>query len=142
MCVLISGTYDVGDAFDDAWEKDVGFGDALCRNRFLRFFARSLMDDVLGAYTPFERRRASLPRGGARLYAALRRTRWRIADCEAELGGFRPFQEAFFDAGLARLVNALDAARAGHVRRTLAGNHWTLPRHLDDAFAALLPPPA
>lgn len=136
--VLLSGVYDVGDAFHGAWAAPTGSAlDGVLRCRFGHFLVAEFMDDVTGARTADERRRASLPPDARALRLA--ETAWRVAYCGAEFGGFEPFQSAFFTGGLARLLDALRAAGARVETRALRGNHWTLPRHLDAAFEALLP---
>ena len=138
--VLVSGALlDVDEGFHAAWDEPAPV--ELFRvgkfARAVKWIIDSFIDDILDTRSPADRARASLPAdvGAARLRAS----RWRVSLCANELAGFQPYQRAFFDHGFQRLTTLLRAADADLATCEIAGNHWTLPLHIDDAFAALLP---
>ena len=138
--VLVSGALlDVDEGFHAAWDEPAPL--ELFRvgkfARAVKWIIDSFIDDILDTRSPADRARASLPAdvGAARLRAS----RWRVSLCANELAGFQPYQRAFFDHGFQRLTTLLRAADADLATCEIAGNHWTLPLHIDDAFAALLP---
>ena len=144
--VLVSGALlDVHEAFDAAWDEPVALDTVFRVGPFaaaVRGIINAFIDDILGTRSPGDRSRASLPADLAEdgaTQARLRASKWQVSLCANELGGFQPFQRAFFDNGYAKLKGVLEAAGAPLVYREIRGNHWTLPLNIDEAFAALLP---